>query len=74
MFLDPPYTAGGGKKAGSRLYAHSDLDHAKLFALLAKYRPSFLMTYDAAPEIIELVRKHNFDVVLLSMKFQITIR
>lgn len=68
VFLDPPYTASGGKKAGSRLYAHSEIDHARLFALLAKYRPNFLMTYDAAPKIIELVRKYDFDAVLLSMK------
>ena len=68
VFLDPPYTAGGGKKAGSRLYAHSELDHAKLFALLAKYKPNFLMTYDGSPEIIELVRKYDFDAALISMK------
>ena len=68
VFLDPPYTAGGGKKAGSRLYAHSKINHAKLFAVVAEYSPSFLMTYDASPEIVELVRKYDFDAVLLSMK------
>ncbi len=68
VFLDPPYTASGGKCAGSRLYAHSKIDHAKLFALLARYKPHFLMTYDAAPEIVDLVRKYDFDAVLLSMK------
>ena len=68
VFLDPPYTGDGGKRAGARLYAHSEVDHARLFALLAKYRPCFLMTYDASPEIIDLVRKYDFDAVLLSMK------
>jgi DNA adenine methylase len=31
-FIDPPYTAGG-KKAGRRLYTHSEVDHEGLFAL-----------------------------------------
>ena len=31
VFLDPPYTAGG-KRAGARLYAHSEVDHARLFS------------------------------------------
>ncbi len=68
VFLDPPYTAQGGKRAGSRLYAHSSLDHAALFAMLAETDANFLMTYDAAPEIIDLVREHNFNAVCLSMK------
>ena len=68
VFLDPPYTAASGKRAGSRLYVHSDIDHAGLFALLAKHDSNFLMTYDPAPEIVELVRRHDFDAVGLSMK------
>ncbi len=68
VFLDPPYTAQGGKRAGSRLYAHSSIDHAALFAMLAKHESNFLMTCDTAPEIIELVRRHDFDAVCLSMK------
>lgn len=68
VFLDPPYTAKGGKQAGSRLYDHSDIDHEKLFSVLADYGANFLMTYDSAPEIIQLIRKHDFNAVGLFMK------
>ena len=68
VFLDPPYTAKGGKRAGKRLYSHSKVDHSALFSMLADHGSNFLMTYDAAPEIIELVRYYNFDAVCLSMK------
>jgi len=68
VFLDPPYTAAGGKRAGSRLYEHSTIDHAALFAMLAEHESNFLMTYDAAPEIVDLVRKHGFSAAALSMK------
>ena len=67
VFVDPPYTAGG-KRAGSRLYTHNTIDHAALFALLARRRSNFLMTYDSAPEIIHLVHKHNFAAVSVQMK------
>jgi len=68
VFVDPPYTARTGKRAGARLYAHATLDHAALFALLAENDANFLMTYDAAPEIIDLVRQHGFHAVRVSMK------
>lgn len=68
VFLDPPYTAAGGKRAGSRLYAHSSIDHAALFGMLAEHESNFLMTYDAAPEIVDLVSEHDFTAVGLSMK------
>lgn len=68
VFLDPPYTAAGGKRAGSRLYAHASIDHARLFALMAERDANFLMTYDAAPEIIDLVRAYGFHAAELSMK------
>ncbi len=68
IFLDPPYTAAGGKRAGSRLYEHSSIDHAALFGMLADHDSNFLMTYDAAPKIIELVRRHGFSAAVLSMK------
>ncbi|MYE00167.1 MAG: DNA adenine methylase [Alphaproteobacteria bacterium] len=68
VFLDPPYTALGGKRAGARLYVHSDVDHAALFQVLADHESNFLMTYDAAPEIVDLVGRHDFDAVCLSMK------
>ena len=68
VFLDPPYTAAGGKRAGSRLYRHSSLDHASLFAMVAEHETNFLMTYDAAPEIVSLIRQHDFHAVRISMK------
>ena len=67
VFADPPYTAGG-KKAGTRLYAHNELDHARLFALLNDSRVNFLMTYDCAPEIIDLVQRHGFKARQVLMK------
>ena len=67
LFVDPPYTAGG-KRAGKRLYAHNKLDHAHLFELLADGKADSLMTYDRAPEIEALVRKHAFHAVQVAMK------
>ncbi len=66
LFVDPPYTAGG-KRAGRRLYAHNEIDHARLFALLAETKADFLMTYDRAPEIEILVHKHRFHAVRVLM-------
>jgi len=68
VFVDPPYTAPTGKRAGSRLYAHSDVDQAALFSILADSNSNFLMTYDAAPEIVDLVRRHGFSAAGVSMK------
>lgn len=68
VFLDPPYTASGGKRAGSRLYQHSEIDHAALFSMLDAHDTNFLMTYDAAPEVVDLVRRYDFEAVSLTMK------
>ena len=67
MFVDPPYSAGG-KRAGQRLYAHNQLDHARLFTLLANTNTDFLMTYDRSREIENLVRTHGFRAVQVAMK------
>ena len=67
VFADPPYTAGG-KRAGLRLYAHHTVDHEKLFAMLDDSSAEFLMTYDEVPEIVNLVRKHDFHAVRVLMK------
>ena len=67
LFVDPPYTAGG-KRAGKRLYTHSELDHDRLFELLADGGCEFLMTYDRTPEIEALVRNHGFHTVQVLMK------
>ena len=67
VFADPPYTAGG-KRAGSRLYKNSEIDHARLFKILADSGAEFLMTYDAAPEIVDLIRSHRFHALKVTMK------
>ncbi len=67
VFVDPPYTAGG-KKAGARLYSHSDLDHERLFDTLNRTNANFLMTYDHSPEIVGLIAKYDFCAVRVRMK------
>lgn len=66
-FVDPPYNAGG-KRAGRRLYAHNQIDHRRLFQLLHDRDLDFLLTYDAADEILALVRQHAFQAVTVQMK------
>ena len=68
VFLDPPYTAQGGRRAGQRLYTHARVDHARAFATLAQYEANFLMTCDTAPQIVDLVREHDFTAVNVSVK------
>jgi DNA adenine methylase len=67
FFIDPPYTAGG-KRAGSRLYLHSELDHEALFDLVSQAAGDFLMTYDDAPEVRELARQRGLDTRPIPMK------
>jgi len=67
MFIDPPYTAGG-KKAGTRLYKHFELDHEQLFAEASKVKGDVLLTYDNAPEVAELAVRHEFDIRTVAMK------
>ena len=68
FFIDPPYTATGGKRAGARLYAHHTVDHAVLFATLADSSVDFMMTYDCSDEIVALVRRHGFHAAAVTMK------
>ena len=67
FFVDPPYTAGG-KKAGSRLYTHFQLDHDKLFAACAELAGDFIMTYDNAEEVRVLAKKYGFQAKPIAMK------
>ncbi len=67
-FIDPPYTARGGKKAGSRLYAHNTVDHPRLFGILADSEADFLMTYDYSDEVVALVNRHSFHAAVVLMK------
>jgi DNA adenine methylase len=59
FFLDPPYTAAG-KRAGTRLYTHNELDHEELFKQSKRIKGHFLMTYDNAPEITSMAHRHGF--------------
>lgn len=68
FFVDPPYTAGNGKRAGKRLYTHSQLDHEALFAALANCKGRFLMTYDDDPEVIEMAERFGFHYERVPMK------
>lgn len=68
FFVDPPYTAEGGKQAGTRLYTHNNVDHTRIFAALAESQANFLMTYDCSSEIIKLIRKHEFHAARVEMK------
>lgn len=67
FFIDPPYTAAG-KRAGSRLYAYSELDHTELFSVASTLHGDFLMTYDNTPEIEAMARQHKFDSESVAMK------
>ena len=67
FFIDPPYTAAG-KKAGSRLYTHFELDHEELFRVTETLAGDFLMTYDDAEGVRDLARKHGFKMRTIAMK------
>jgi DNA adenine methylase len=67
FFIDPPYTAGG-KKAGSRLYTHSELDHEKLFEIGSKLAGDFLMTYSNDKAVQNLAQKYQLAMKEIAMK------
>jgi DNA adenine methylase len=70
FFIDPPYTVGGsnGKRAGTRLYVHHELDHDTLFATAERVAGDVLMTYDDAPDVRKLAARHSFEVECVAMK------
>ena len=67
FFIDPPYTAGG-KRAGSRLYTHNEVDHARLFSVCEQLRGDFLLTYDNADEVRALALRYGFEARPIAMK------
>jgi DNA adenine methylase len=67
FFIDPPYTAGG-KRAGSRLYKHCEVDHERLFSVCEKLCGDFLITYDHAEEVSALAKRHGFETKPVAMK------
>lgn len=62
FFIDPPYTAEGGKKPGRKLYKHSSLDHEKLFEICSGIKGRFIMTYDESDEIKRLASVYDFKI------------
>lgn len=70
FFIDPPYTAGGtnGKRAGTRLYSHHELDHERLFCTAERVAGDVLLTYDDAPDVRDLAARHSFEVECVAMK------
>ena len=68
FFIDPPYTIGKGKRAGTRLYTHNKIDHEELFRMASTLAGDFLMTYDNAEGVLELARKYSFDTQPVAMK------
>ncbi|HEX8237005.1 MAG TPA: hypothetical protein VF600_13690 [Abditibacteriaceae bacterium] len=69
FFIDPPYTAAGkGKRAGTRLYTHNELDHEELFKIASTLQGGFLMTYDNAPGVLELAETFGFHTRTVAMK------
>jgi len=62
-FIDPPYTV-----AGRRLYAHSEIDHRKLFAEASKVNGDVLMTYDDVEPIRVLAKEYGFETHKIPMK------
>jgi DNA adenine methylase len=63
FFIDPPYTV-----AGKRLYKYSDIDHEHLFALTAKLKGKFMLTYDNTPAIRLLAEKYHLGYRTIPMK------
>lgn len=68
FFIDPPYTAGKGKRAGRRLYTHNELDHPALFELVSRAAGLALMTYDDCPEVADMANRRGFHVERIPMK------
>lgn len=68
-FIDPPYTAGlAGKRAGKRLYTYNELNHEKLFNLVASAKGDFLMTYDDDVEVIEMANNKGLKICKVPMR------
>ena len=67
FFIDPPYTVAG-KKAGRRLYTHSELDHDRLFRVSSRVAGDLLMTYDEAEGVRRLAQKYGLTTRTVAMK------
>lgn len=68
MFVDPPYTAGNGKRAGGRLYAHHHIDHDGLLTAIDSSGIPALVTYDDDPWVRDAAARHGFSVDEVPMR------
>ena len=68
FFIHPPYTAGKGRRAGRRLYKHSEIDHVALFDMVSRAAGLAVMTYDDCPEVVEMAYHHGFQIERIPMK------
>ncbi len=68
FFIDPPYTAAKGKRAGKRLYTYNELDHEELFRIASTLKGDFLMTYDNTGSVLELAAEFGFESRAIAMK------
>jgi len=66
FFIDPPYTAAG-KRAGTRLYTHNELDHEELFKQSERIKGDLLMTYDTADDVARMAHRHGFQTRTVGM-------
>jgi DNA adenine methylase len=69
FFVDPPYTV-----AARRLYPHWQVDHAGLFALLAKVKGDVLFTYDNTKEVASLAFEFGFETEPIASKTAVQAR
>ena len=67
VFADPTLHSGRQEGWPTSLCAPR-LRSLRLFQLLHDSRAEFLMTYDEAPEIVDLIRRHGFHAVRVLMK------
>lgn len=61
-FIDPPYASK------SRLYAHSQIDHQRLFELASRRAGRTVLCYDNTVENLVLAAKHELDVQMVSTR------
>jgi DNA adenine methylase len=63
FYIDPPYTL-----AARRLYKVWQIDHARLFSVLAECRGDFLMSYDNTAEVAAMAKENGFESHPIAMK------
>lgn len=54
LYLDPPYYVKGTRRLYANFYSHED--HASIAQIMARAKPSWLVSYDDQPEIRALYR------------------